>query len=493
MIIGIDFDNTIVSYDELIYQIAIEKNLIQTDHKKIKKDIRDTIRKLPNGEIQWQEIQAIIYGPRMNDASLIPGVEEFLDECKKRKIKTVIISHKTEYSNLNRETNFHRAASDWLKQNLPNTNYYFEPTREEKIERIKKEQCTHFIDDLEEVFIEPSFPNIKKIMFKPGAKTHNLTFSDWHELRMIIDIPNITTVTRIYGGKNSRVYKVKADKTYCVKLYADDKRCKKEYNALTFLAKHTTKVPKIIAAQNRLTVLEFIEGSSIQKVVDTDVNEAVNFLMELHTTKSQASNEPASEACFSVSAIIKNIEQRLNRLSSIKELQTFLAELKTALKNVSWWCQEECKKNNIPFEKDISEEEKTLSPSDFGFHNAIKKQDRITFLDFEHFGIDDPAKMICDFLLHPAMNLSNEQKKQFTKLIVKRLNIKNIEARIKIVYPLFALKWCTILLNEFLPNELSRRLHATENLNKDAIQKQQLAKAQQLLRQINDEYNKFPY
>jgi hypothetical protein len=47
---------------------------------------------------------------------------------------------------------------------------YFESTRMDKIERIKKLKCTHFVDDLEEVFIEESFPSgVKKILYAPGA------------------------------------------------------------------------------------------------------------------------------------------------------------------------------------------------------------------------------------------------------------------------------------------------------------------------------------
>jgi hypothetical protein len=45
---------------------------------------------------------------------------------------------------------------------------YFESTRREKIQRLTELQCTHFIDDLEETFLEDSFPaNVDKILFAP--------------------------------------------------------------------------------------------------------------------------------------------------------------------------------------------------------------------------------------------------------------------------------------------------------------------------------------
>ena len=54
-----------------------------------------------------------------------------------------------------------------------------------------------------------------------------------------------------------------------------------------------------------------------------------------------------------------------------------------------------------------------LSPSDFGFHNAILKESGdLVFLDFEYFGRDDPVKLMADFIWHPGMKLSNLQKRR---------------------------------------------------------------------------------
>ena len=51
------------------------------------------------------------------------------------------------------------------------------------------------------------------------------------------------------------------------------------------------------------------------------------------------------------------------------------------------------------FDRPIDPNERSLSPSDFGFHNAIRRADgRLAFVDFEYFGWDDPAKLVADFL-----------------------------------------------------------------------------------------------
>jgi hypothetical protein len=45
---------------------------------------------------------------------------------------------------------------------------HFLPTRQEKIACLQALCCTHFIDDLEETFLEPTFPSgLEKILFAP--------------------------------------------------------------------------------------------------------------------------------------------------------------------------------------------------------------------------------------------------------------------------------------------------------------------------------------
>ena len=48
--------------------------------------------------------------------------------------------------------------------------------------------------------------------------------------------------------------------------------------------------------------------------------------------------------------------------------------------------------------------DRCVSPSDFGFHNALREPSgRLRFIDFEYAGWDDPAKLVCDFFCQPAV------------------------------------------------------------------------------------------
>jgi len=176
--IGVDLDNTIVSYDEVLSRVAREQGLVGPDVGRSKKAIRDAVRRLPDGEIRWQKMQAEIYGPRMPEARLIDGVADFFRRCRQDSIQLFIVSHKTEFANYDTtSTDLRVAAMDWLEHQgffdpqefgLTPEQVYFESTRSDKIERIKTLGCTHFIDDLEETFLENGFPaEVHKILFDP--------------------------------------------------------------------------------------------------------------------------------------------------------------------------------------------------------------------------------------------------------------------------------------------------------------------------------------
>ena len=196
--IGIDFDNTIVSYDELMYRIARERGLIDARTEPSKRAIRDAVRRLNDGEVEWQKLQGLVYGPLMRDARTTDGADEFIRWCREAGMEVFIISHKTEYAGYDETaTNLRTAALDWMAAHrffdpdglaLSRSAVYFESTRLDKIARIAATGCSYFIDDLEEVFLEPSFPwNVQKILYSPGAQSaangSAIVMHSWRALR----------------------------------------------------------------------------------------------------------------------------------------------------------------------------------------------------------------------------------------------------------------------------------------------------------------------
>ena len=95
--IGIDFDNTIVDYDDVFLTAAKERGLVDEKIRGGKEAIREVLRLKPNGENAWQSLQGYVYGKRITDAVMFEGFATFLRLCRAQGHRISIVSHKTEY------------------------------------------------------------------------------------------------------------------------------------------------------------------------------------------------------------------------------------------------------------------------------------------------------------------------------------------------------------------------------------------------------------
>jgi hypothetical protein len=176
--IGVDFDNTLALYDDLFGRLAAERGLPVDGPKR---EIRDAIRALPGGEQQWRELQAAAYGPRIGEASPAAGAREFLAAALGMGAAVAVVSHKTRSAAADPDgPDLREAALGWLRLHgffaepvgLRCEDVHFEPTRAAKLQRIAALGCTHFVDDLEETFVEPAFPaGVVRILFSPPGAT----------------------------------------------------------------------------------------------------------------------------------------------------------------------------------------------------------------------------------------------------------------------------------------------------------------------------------
>ena len=175
MIFGLDFDNTIVSYDALFHKVSVEQNLINSDFDINKIKIRDYLRSI-NKEDVWTKMQGYVYGFRMQEADAFPFVKDFFNKVIGSEHKIYIVSHKTRFPFLGEKYDLHNAAKNWIKNNLISNNLpqftledcFFESTKDEKVKKIQDLKCDIYIDDLPEILENQYFPeNCKKILFDP--------------------------------------------------------------------------------------------------------------------------------------------------------------------------------------------------------------------------------------------------------------------------------------------------------------------------------------
>src|SRR5271156_2430469 len=96
--IGIDFDNTIIDYDAVFLASAKDRRLVDRSFVGSKRMVRDSIRLRAGGEVAWRQLQGYVYGTGIADASLFDGADAFLKRCQAESHAVFIVSHKTEFS-----------------------------------------------------------------------------------------------------------------------------------------------------------------------------------------------------------------------------------------------------------------------------------------------------------------------------------------------------------------------------------------------------------
>lgn len=196
--LGTDFDNTIVSYEHVFPRATKALGIDVPDEIEGKPELRRFLRGLPDGEILWQKVQAEVYGRRMCEAEMETGFREAMQRCRAEGVPVVVVSHKTRFAAQDPDTDLHKASLQWMESNhffnpdglgFGRQDVYFEPTRKEKVRRIGSLGCTHFVDDLPEVFLNSDFPEgVARILYGQGME-RNADIdpaSDWSEIASIL-------------------------------------------------------------------------------------------------------------------------------------------------------------------------------------------------------------------------------------------------------------------------------------------------------------------
>lgn len=314
----------------------------------------------------------------------------------------------------------------------------------------------------------------------------------------------VDSVTRAGGGGNSRIYRVEAgDESYALKMYptiARDVRDRLgvEKKTLQFFERHGVgSVPRWLGDQPGYALLSWVEGELANPPHAHEIDEAIAFLANIRRLSDLdgADDMPqASEACISGAEVCRQIDARLARLmtrtGSEPELKAFLqAQAIPAYHTARDAAERAYGGSGIAFAGRLADGY-SLIPADFGFHNAMRGPDgRVTFIDFEYFGWDDPVKLTADFLLHPAMNLPRDQQARFYRALCElHSSDRHFALRLRALTPLFAMRWSLILLNEFLPERWSGRAFAKGADTWEAAKSRQLGKAVFMLKHCTDEY-----
>jgi hypothetical protein len=199
MRIGLDFDNTIVCYDDAFYRAARDRDLIPADVTPTKDGVRNWLR-AAGREDDWTELQGYIYGARMDLAEAFLGVRDFMRMAREAGCTLDIVSHKTRHPYRGEKYDLHKAALGWLETQgffddkslgLDRTNVHLELTKSAKLTRIGALGCESFVDDLPELLGEPAFPaDTRRVLFDPNdAAPDALVYArarSWREVSTLL-------------------------------------------------------------------------------------------------------------------------------------------------------------------------------------------------------------------------------------------------------------------------------------------------------------------
>ena len=196
--LGLDFDNTLIDYDEVFFKLALEKNLIPPSINKDKKSVRKFFID-NNIEDEFINLQGEVYGLKVLEAKQSLGMFEALRSLKNDNYELIIVSHKTKYPYSGKKYDLHKAASNWLEVNkffdpnglaMKKENVYFEITKEDKISRIEQLDISFYIDDLQSI-LSLIKPSIKRILYSPKFKEKIdkdfYLLENWKNLKFLLE------------------------------------------------------------------------------------------------------------------------------------------------------------------------------------------------------------------------------------------------------------------------------------------------------------------
>jgi len=194
MRIGLDFDNTIVCYDNAIARWADELFHLPEEVPRTKLGQRDYLSS-EGRESEWTAFQGELYGPGMGYAQPFEGAITTMQQLKADGHNLTIVSHRSRFPYAGRRYDLHQAAQEWIATRLEiegisptNSNsVHFMESRQDKLAKIAETDCTVFLDDLPEVLEAPGFPSLTVgILFSPNnyctQVDGQLTISNWKQL-----------------------------------------------------------------------------------------------------------------------------------------------------------------------------------------------------------------------------------------------------------------------------------------------------------------------
>ncbi len=298
------------------------------------------------------------------------------------------------------------------------------------------------------------------------------------------DLDGDYEMTRLAGGRNNRVYRLELaaqDRPLLLKAYYHHDSDRRDRLGAEFAFAELAwnaglrNLPEPLACDReaRLALYSFVDGRQPDghEVDAAAVRSALDFCVTANRLREEGRDLPeASDACFTLADHLATVERRLAGLQRLEAgdalhrdaLALLRDDLLPLFERIKRRMLDRAAEEGLAVDALLSQEERCLSPSDFGFHNALRRDDgSLVFVDFEYAGWDDPAKLVCDFFCQRAVPVPLEHYADFAEGVIRGLGLSTgHRRRCDMLMPIHRTKWVCMILQDFLPATRSRRSYA---------------------------------
>ena len=516
--VGIDLDNTLIDYRPVFQRLAVRHGLFPPGVTVSKEAVRNALLSRDGDDRRWQAWQAEAYGPGIDEARLFDGARDVLQRLHRAGIQCTIVSHKTVSANSDPGVALRAAAWRWLvSRGLapqeegpggPVTGVFFEGTRADKLRRISELGCAVFIDDKVDLLTDRRFPTaVLAVHFAPEAacfdgRRHPVVCTAWWQIARVVflveqlGVAAALSVLRRLPACPARIEPLhRAGNNRVLKLVFDDYEaliCKRygrfsgdrfdtaaaEVQALRFFGLvGETAVPRLIFhdPQSRVTGLSCLTGSVVHPgaVTVSQVDEMARFLIRLYRLSRRPAARAVGEASRSRRCLrdyLSVVVARMRRLEhciarggvDARLVEIYRQNVAPLFAAVRRRFLDRVAQRNWVLTRSFPRQERMLSPSDFGWHNVLNASSgHLQFFDFEYFGWDDMAKLLADFVHHPANAIPWSLKCRLVETVCRQTGGGTaVYERWQVVADLIAYEWLLILLNIIDPDIQRQRLAA---------------------------------
>lgn len=310
-------------------------------------------------------------------------------------------------------------------------------------------------------------------------------------------IADLVSAELMAGGKNNKVIRLTPEsgpervlKVFFRSAWDTRDRLAHEYAFARFAWKQGLRaLPEPIDAEpaHQCALFEYVAGGRPSPPPTPQMmSEALAFIQGLNRNRRSADAQalkPGSEACFTLAEHLSVVEGRIARLRAAPldhDARRWIeSKLLPLWGTVKVTVEAAAAAERVDLRAPLVTTERIVSPSDFGFHNAIAREGSgaLCFHDFEYAGWDDPAKLFGDMFNQieyplPADYLS-EVSRSFLSFSPRP---ETLALRLRWLLPVYAVKWCCIALNPLLATEAARRAFAGHDGDQAALGRERAAR-----------------